>query len=489
MAVTTYSMDSFSVGDYVVFQRCYSESDFAKFSTLSHDNNPLHHDANYAAHSSFGRPVVPLHLTLSPLSMVAGMIFPGEPSLYLGHEVHAARPVYYGETLRYSARIEAINVSHRTLRIRVLALRGFEIVLDAVMRVQSRAAHWSTPPALPVRNTSKPALAVITGASGEIGDAIACALAKSGWRLLLQDRGNDDRRLNLQNQLSGLHADAAFIAADLAKQEGRDALAAAIARTDDVGLIVHAASPAVTASAEELVAVNFSALRQMIDAALPNMLARQRAAIVLIGSLATEYAQPGWETYAGAKSMAANLIDSTERSYAAYGIRGLTIMPGLVTTRFSEGYRTGSSPALLPQEVAEAVLDMIADERAPGNVVTLEPGRCRRGNRSFRELKTAAAEVSPAVGANERAAGDGRAAMSPIADILRASLRHSGDIDLTNAALGITPGWDSLKHIEILLEIESALGIRFDADEIEAAHDFIALDTLCRKKVAGAGKP
>lgn len=487
MTVTTYSMDSFSVGDYVVFQRSYSQPDFANFSALSHDSNPLHHDADYAARSPFGRPIVPLHVTLSPLSMIAGMVFPGEPSLYLNHEVRAARPVYYGETLCYSARIEAINISHRVLSIRVLALRGSEVVLDAAMRVQSHATHWSTPPALPVRNTSKPALAVITGGSGEIGGAMAYSLAKQGWRLLLQDRGDGDRRRNLQNQLSRIHADATFIAADLAAQAGRDTLAAAIARIDDVGLIVHAASPAVTAPVEALVAVNFSALQRIVDAALPGMLARQKAAIVLIGSIATEYALPGWETYAGAKSMAANLIDIVERSYAAYGVRGLTIMPSLVATRFSKDFQSGA-PALLPQEVAEAVLNMIADERASGNVATLEPGRYRRGTRSFRELKVVEAGVLPAVGVGEETAKTERAPASPITDVLRKSLHLPDNIDVADAALGITPGWDSLKHIELLLAVEAALGISFGADGIEAARDFTTLDALCRKKLAEKGQ-
>lgn len=487
MTITTYSMDSFSVGDYVVFQRNYSQSDFANFSALSHDSNPLHHDMDYAARSPYGQPIVPLHITLSPLSMIAGMVFPGEPSLYLSHEVRAAHPVYYGESLCYSARIEAINISHRVLSIRVLALRGSEVVLDAAMRVQSRDTQWSTPPALPVRNTSKPALAVITGGSGEIGGALAYSLAKQGWRLLLQDRGDSDRRRNLRSQLSRIHADAAFITADLATQEGRDTLAAAIARSDDVGLIVHAASPAVTAPVEELVAVNFSALQRMVDVALPGMLARQKAAIVLIGSSATEYALPGWEAYAGAKSMAANLIDIVERSYAAYGVRGLTIMPGLVATRFSEGYQSGA-PALLPQEVAEAVLNMIADEGVSGNVVTLKPGRYRRGTRSFHELKVAGADVLPAVGVSEETAKVRRAPASPISGVLRKSLRLADNIDLADAALGLTPGWDSLKHIEILLAVEAALDISFGAGETETAHDFITLDALCRKKLAEKGQ-
>ena len=487
-SVLNYSMDSFDVGDYVVFERSYTPFDFIIFSKLSGDTNLLHHDVEYASRSVFGKPIVPLHITLSPLSMIAGTVFPGEPSLYLSHEVRAARPVFYDEVLRYSARVEAVNASHRVLSLRVLALRGTEVVLDATMRVQSQALIWSTPPALPIRKGAQPSLAVITGGTGEIGSAIALVLASQGWRLIIQDRGNDKRRSELQARLSRIQADTTFVSADLASEAGRNTLASAIASADDLGLIVHAASPRVTASADLLVAVNFSALKKMVDASLPKMLARQKAAIVLIGTSATEYALAGWEAYAGAKSMATNLVDGLDRRYAAYGVRGLTLMPGLVSTRFSSDYR-GDAQTLLPQEVAEAVVQMV-DEHVEGNVVILEPGRYRRGRRGFLENVSVTAvasfgsSISPVHSISTSEGDAARATMSPVARVLSKALRLPDNTDLSNAGLGLTPGWDSLKHIELLLEIEAALGISFATAEIEKMHDFSRLDALCRKKIA-----
>jgi short-subunit dehydrogenase/acyl dehydratase/acyl carrier protein len=480
-------MDSFAVGDYVVFERTYSSLDFSNFSKLSGDTNPLHHDADFAGRSRFGRPIVPLHVTLSPLSMIAGTIFPGEPSLYLGHEVRAINPVFYDEPIRYSARIAAINASHRVLRVRVLGLRGAEVVLDATMRVQALVDSWRTPPALPVHK-GQPAAALVTGAAGEIGGAIARVLAKNGWRLLLQDRGNEERRRRLQESLLRSDCQATFITADLARTDGQVALAAKIAETPDLALVVHAASPPVTARVEDLVAVNFSALKQITDAALPQMLARQKAAVVLIGSNATEYTPPGWEPYSGAKNMAANLIDGIERGYAAYGVRGFTVMPGIVATRFSQAY-AGNAPALLPQEVAEAVAQLTTDEQSAGNVIVLEPGSVKRGRLGFH----AQAVAAPAAGGELRSEGAATASVtsarqvvashSPIAAIVRRVIRLPSDLDLGAAALGITPGWDSLKHIELLLEIEAATGVRFSAGEIAAAHSFPALDALCGRKL------
>jgi hypothetical protein len=76
---------------------------------------------------------------------------------------------------------------------------------------------------------------------------------------------------------------------------------------------------------------------------------------------------------------------------------------------------------------------------------------------------------------------------SPAAVVVRKLLQLAPDADLGHAGLGVTPGWDSLKHIELLVTLESALGIRFGSGEMEALHRFSELDSLCRQKIAERG--
>ncbi|EKT85632.1 MaoC/PaaZ C-terminal domain-containing protein [Leptospira santarosai] len=75
--------NDFSVGDFVNFTRNFTISDFENFSLLSGDKNPLHHNEDYAAISKFGKIIIPVYLLASPLSTIAGMIFPGHRSLIL----------------------------------------------------------------------------------------------------------------------------------------------------------------------------------------------------------------------------------------------------------------------------------------------------------------------------------------------------------------------------------------------------------------------
>ena len=347
----TYSLEGFDIGDYITFDRTFTRSDFDVFCSLSGDDNPLHHDIEFAKRSEFGEPIVPMHLTLSPLSMIAGTVFPGEPSLYLGHEVRASRPVFYNECLRYSARLTSINYSHRVLSIRVLVLRASEVVLDVLMRVKANMGHWSLPPGLPIRKGGSPTLALITGGTGAIGSAIALQLRREGWQVILQDRGDESKRNRVREELGSTGTDVLFVNATLDTAAGRRKLAELAGQRPELGLVVHVASPGVSANVLDLVAVNFAALQELIDATERNMLARQSGAVVLLGTTAMETNPSGWEAYVGAKSMAASLVDGFDLRSRAFGVRGLTLSPGLVDTEFSSGLGISGTP-LLPLHTA-----------------------------------------------------------------------------------------------------------------------------------------
>lgn len=481
--------DQFQIGDYVIVDRTFSRSDFAAFSKLSGDTNPLHCDQDYATqHTLDGALIVPLHLTLAPLSMIAGMVFPGEPSLYLGHEVKAVKAVRYEQPLRYSARIASLNRSHSILTLRVLAFRGSEIVLDATMRVQATRKEWTSGPSELIRRADK-GVALVTGASGEIGSAMALALARNGWRLLLQDRGADERRKTLIESLEQIGAEPRFVGCDLAAPHDLSPLSAALAETDNLDLVVHLASPGVMASADQLIAVNFSALKHIADAAVPKMLARQRGAIVLVASTAVRAAPPGWEAYSGAKAMTMNLIDAVEQRFSPYGVRGYTLAPGFVATRFSEPYRSKSDAALMPGEVAEALVTLVAAREQPGNTVFLEAGSMVRGKFGFHSSHIPLEKAAPTSPSAATAAV--QTSSSPplhgIAPLVRSVLGLPANHDLRGGGLDMTPGWNSLKHIEIILALESQFGLHFRSSEIEATYRYDDLLAVCNQKLRTGG--
>ena len=495
-SLVNYSFEDFRVGDVAIFNRTFSVDEFEAFEKLSGDSNPLYCNSAYAKTTKFSQPIVPLHLIIAPLSRVAGMIFPGNPSLYLGHEVRASQPVYYGDSLTYSAKIDSINRPHRILTIRVIAIRNTEIVLDALMRVQSLQDEWQSPlPRAKVIKSGTPAYALVTGSSGEIGKAIALALAGEGWKLILQDRGADSRRKELGKALDRFGACYEFIASDLCCKQSLQAVAKAIKEKDEtLGLIVHTASSGVKSSLDELVATNYSALKTITEAALPGFLSKQTGIVLLISSIHVYRSVIGWDNYTAAKTMATGYISGIDRIFSVFGVRGISILPGAVATGFSAPYR-GETPALLPEELAAETINIIKEPDS--GVVTFEIGTRQKGyfGIHFFDIKanTKASGITYTASSSEDETGSTSNSVKPTVNIreklkglIKYILRTPDAEDLNSGGLGITPGWDSLSQIEIIIAIESEFGVSFSSDEISELTQYGTLEKMVLRKLGEA---
>lgn len=473
--------NEFSVGDYVTFSRRFGKSEFRAFQRLSGDSNPLHHDEEYGAKSEFGQTIVPLHLVVSPLSAIAGMHFPGDPSLYLGHELRALLPVHFGDSLDYSARITAINNNLRVLSLAVVVLRGVEVVVEGQMRVQSRLEEWET--VSQFTRVDVPS-ALITGASGGIGSAIALELARRGWRLWLHARKDTPELQKVAADCQILGSNIQVVVSDLERSAERSLLTKRMGDDGAPPVLVHTASPPVDSGFDRLAMVNYQVLKGITETMLPAMLRRQSGTVLMIGSTALGHYPPGWDDYVAAKAMSASYVDGLAARYSRYGVRGMMLSPGFVRTAYSDKWRNAATAALLPEEVAEVAADMLAPDSWTGNhFLWLEPGDARSGTWGFQSG-----------GVNSRRADDHDIRVEP-ADVgrtadtagfemmVRQLLKLPPQFPLSGAGLGRTPGWDSLRHIELVLGIEREYGIGFSAKEMEMTHDFDALTNLYKQKV------
>lgn len=220
------------------------------------------------------------------------------------------------------------------------------------------------------------ARALVTGATGGIGGAVARALHGRGASVVLSGR----REPLLEQLRASLGDRAEVVPVDLAERDGPARLAEA-AGTVDV-LVANAALPASGRvddfepdEIDRALDVNLRAPIQLTRALLPGMLERGRGHVVLVSSLAGKVGSPRSAVYSatkfGLRGFAAGLREDVEPR----GIGVTVVFPGFVS---DAGFFAESGVRLppwvgtrTPEQVAAAVVRGIERGRAEVDVAPL----------------------------------------------------------------------------------------------------------------------
>ena len=211
-------------------------------------------------------------------------------------------------------------------------------------------------------------VAVVVGAAGGIGRAIAARLGAAGCRLALVDL--DGFALGETAQGLGLGEPPLTFAANITDRPQVDAVAASVKDAfGAVDLLVNAAgtnTPERTLDTmspeqwEKIVAVNLTGPFHCVQAFLP-LLRERGAVIVTIASTTGILVSPGGGAhYCAAKRALLSLNESINMEQAKHGIRACAILPGEVNTPLLDKRPTPPSAerravVLTPGDVAEAV--------------------------------------------------------------------------------------------------------------------------------------
>jgi NAD(P)-dependent dehydrogenase (short-subunit alcohol dehydrogenase family) len=206
-------------------------------------------------------------------------------------------------------------------------------------------------------------VALITGASGGIGSAIARALAKEGVRLFLVSRNPE--RLAVAGE--------AF-QADLADDAQLLATAARVREVfGGVDILVHSiglfrGGPIETSPAEDLDAqyrVNFRVPYLLTRELLPSLIERQGQVVFVNSSAGFHPARGNWGAYAATKHALRALADSLRDEVNRRGVRVLSVFPGRTATAMQEevhrfeGRPYDPTRFLQPEDVAAPIVQAL----------------------------------------------------------------------------------------------------------------------------------
>ena len=107
-------MEKIKVGDTFMEKVRFTQENVNKFAEISGDNNPIHINAEYAAKTIFGKPIVHGFLAGAIFSKVFGTQWPGEGTIYLFQDMAFNAPVFVEKD--YKAKFEVLEINEKKHR-------------------------------------------------------------------------------------------------------------------------------------------------------------------------------------------------------------------------------------------------------------------------------------------------------------------------------------------------------------------------------------
>jgi 3-oxoacyl-[acyl-carrier protein] reductase len=238
-------------------------------------------------------------------------------------------------------------------------------------------------------------VALVTGASGGIGGAVARSLGSDGVSVACLGHRNISSAELVAKEIEQQGGTAAAFAVDVADEASIERAADEVAAwAGPPGIVVNAAGVvrdglAVRYPTEDLRAVldvNLTGAFLMTRAALRGMLRARWGRIINVASVAGLMGNPGQTAYSASKAGVIGMTRSLARELGSRGITVNAVCPGLIDTEIAAGMTQKGMDGLLtatpagragrPEEVA-AVVRFLASEEAAyvnGAVVTIDGG-------------------------------------------------------------------------------------------------------------------
>ena len=234
-------------------------------------------------------------------------------------------------------------------------------------------------------------VAIVTGASSGIGQAIAEALVRRGAHVALAARRVErlhtlmDRLANEANaakpagaaDASGAYGETLAVQCDVRSVADVQALVAAtLARWGQLDILVANAGlgnrvPLVDGDPERWKAMldtNVYGLALTLKYGVPPMLARKRGHVIVMSSVAGRVVTPGGAVYCGTKAAASAIAEGLRMEVATQGVRVTAIEPGVVISEFQDvaqyppeivaNMLKGGTP-LYPADIARTVITVL----------------------------------------------------------------------------------------------------------------------------------
>jgi 3-oxoacyl-[acyl-carrier protein] reductase len=234
--------------------------------------------------------------------------------------------------------------------------------------------------------------ALVTGAAGGIGAAIARALAADGWPVGVNYRSDSEGAERVASEIEDAGGHAVALAGDLCADDAADSLFDALEEdlgrpvlvlVNNAGVRADGLSPQLADEQwDQVIETNLSAAFRTTRRALAPMLRARFGRIVNVASVVGPRANAGQSNYAASKAGLIGFTKSVAVEVARRGVTVNAVAPGFVETKLTQGVGNGVVDAIparrvgTPEEVAACVRFLTSEEASyvTGTTLTVDGG-------------------------------------------------------------------------------------------------------------------
>lgn len=333
--------EDIQVGETHSLVKTITEADVRRFVEMTGDDNPLHVNRAYAETTAFKDIVVHGMLGASFISTVIGTKLPGTGALWVAQNLEFLLPVRLGDELTISCMVLKKHERERLLELDTrIVNQNCQVVLTGQGKVK-----LLTTSAPEEKNVSAVRLqvAIVSGGAGGIGKAICLRLAKEGFHVVVNYRGQGDRAAEIVAEINAGNTRAIAVQSDISTAAGTEKLyRAAVHEFGGVSVLVNNASPHINPKAFS--ATEWNDVQQQLDvqvkgaflltrACVPEMSARRWGRIVNITSQVIDGPPTvTWTGYAMAKGALAVFSKYMAAELGPHGITVNCVSPGMCET-------------------------------------------------------------------------------------------------------------------------------------------------------------
>ncbi|MEW9108659.1 elongation factor P 5-aminopentanone reductase [Cytobacillus gottheilii] len=185
--------------------------------------------------------------------------------------------------------------------------------------------------------------ALVTGASGGIGQAVCRELARNGYSLYLHYNQNAAPIESLLQEFAAYGGEYIPIQADLSESGGYKKIAADIFSLDEIvitsGTAHYGLFTDITAQdAENMMYVHATAPMLLTKELLPKLITKGSGSITIISSIWGQTGSACEVLYSAAKGAQIAFVKALSKELALSGVRVNTVAPGAISTNMMSGF-------------------------------------------------------------------------------------------------------------------------------------------------------